>query len=292
MSCGHVIRYALALSVAVGVVLLPNAPLGPLQLSTDEVFAANPCGTGSISHKDQYDGWVDGYDYYTYADEGWGSSASITTRIPAFCNTSGDASIDSIEAFSMVYSTTSPNLDHYAQIGYRLFLDGTTAYYWAEWTYSGCAGEYGTSSNDPNYCDVFGSATSDGAVNQYYEDYDTSCCYGYYYEDMGYNGTIFATTEYDPANSASGTDHWPGPWGHYYAGEAHNQGDEIPGRSPSHAVFSSVAYESSPNSSGAAPPSFSSITWQLNRVHNDTYNDYCYHNDSATKFEIWFASPC
>jgi hypothetical protein len=256
------VRWMCAVLLAAVIAIAPRT--GAMQ-SPQVALAANTC-QGAIM---QFDGWTDS------ANQGWGTSANITTRVPAFCTTT-DASNDFIYAWSMIEDTNGNN---YAQIGYRINHGSGTTYIWSEYKYSSCGG---------GFCDSTGPATSNGQNYQYYEDFDT---YIYYDIDMGYGGTLLDATAYDPSCTCVGANYWPGPWKHQFFGENYNAGDDVPGLSTSHATFSSLGWEQNPNSSGARPPTFSLIT-SHSTPPDYSQNYYCTQQNSASSFDMWTASSC
>ncbi len=255
-------RWILAGTAALSLVLVPWVP------GLHAAIPAFAAGTCASSAGDYFSGWQDSNN------AGWGSSAWIATHTPAFCTgTDPSGSNDFITVWSMVTDNTASN---YAQSGWTISPGQSTPQIFSEYTYTSCPG---------GFCDVFGPNTTGGQNFQYWQDFDTCC--NVRSIDMGYSNTLLDFTRYDPTDSNNGTNHWPGPWQHQYYGETLNNANDMPGTSANPTPFTSVAYLTNINTSGAYPPGFTSITAHSASSAKSTW---CVVATSGTAFNLYTGS--
>jgi len=262
-------RWMLASAVALSLALVPRVPGLPAAIPA---FAAGACASNTTTQH-YFSGWLD------TTNAGWGSSAWITTHTPVFCTgTDPLGSNDFITAWSMIADSNSIG-GNYAQSGWTISRGQTTPQIFSEYTYTSCP--FG-------FCDVFGPNTTGGQNFQYWQDFDTCC--NVRSIDMGYGSTLLDFTAYDPTNSNNGANSWPGPWQHQDYAETLNTANDMPGTATNPTSFTSVAYLTTINTSGAYPPGFTGIT--AHSASSDKISQWCVVAKSGTAFDLYTAGSC
>lgn len=89
---------------------------------------------------------------------------------------------------------------------------------------------------------------------------------------MAMNGTVLATTNFDPAID------WAAGWTSDFMGETHDGGDDVAGTATSKAVFSNIGIKTCRSCSYTAPTGY-------NTFKDSTRYDLTV--DSATQVSIW-----
>lgn len=260
-------RRMLVSILALGAIL---APILPGFLPVTPALAAGTCN----SFLDNYfAGWVD------YTDAGWGSSAYIVTHTPAFCTgTDPDPSNNITSAWSMIVDS---KLNNYAQSGWLMAHSDSTPTIFSEYKYTGC----------PNgFCRSLSFQTTGGQTIQYWQSFETFRNREMW---MGYSSYILDYPPYDPTDSNSGANYWPGPWYHEYFGETKNYQNDMPGTSTNPTSFTFIGYQPTVNTTGARPPAYYGITTHYGSSDKKSgTSQWCVVRTSGTSFNLYTASSC